>query len=246
MEKFGFEVTTAQNGELALSYLEQSEFDVVLMDVQMPGMSGNEATRRLRASTGLNRDVLVIALTAKAFGKDREHCLSQGMNDFLAKPIEQNRVVEVLRNYFEFQLVGKESITPQEASAENLLSDSLESAFQSEILDAARINELRETLAHNFESAFTQLLQEFQASLLADSNLLEGLIEAKVYPRALKILHRMKGASLNLGFAPMAEKVVQLNQCLSREAYSQVDVLHKEMQIEVERASELSLKLLQS
>ena len=224
---------------------EITSSDVVFMDVQMPGMSGNEVTRRLRASTGLNRDVLVVALTAKAFDRDREHCLSQGMNEFLAKPIEQQKVVEVLRNYFEFQLVAKAPFTFRETSAHTTFSDSLESAFQSEILDAARVNELRETLAHNFESAFTQLLEEFQATLLADSNLLEGLIEAKVYPRALKILHRMKGAALNLGFAPMAVKVLQIHQYLSREEYSQVDVLYKELQVEVERATDLSLKLLQ-
>ncbi len=67
-------------------------FDVVLMDCQMPEMSGFEATRRIRKLGDERADVPVIALTASASDEDRELCLAAGMNDFLGKPIQKERL----------------------------------------------------------------------------------------------------------------------------------------------------------
>jgi len=73
-------------------------FDLVLMDCHMPEMDGFEATRQLRASRSVrNPDVPVIALTGNALASDREQCLAAGMNDFLSKPIDRNRLEAALR-----------------------------------------------------------------------------------------------------------------------------------------------------
>ena len=76
----------AENGQVALEYLRQEAFDVVLMDVQMPEMDGLEATRLLRQIPLLQQPV-VIALTANAFSADGEACLAAGMDQFLSKPV---------------------------------------------------------------------------------------------------------------------------------------------------------------
>ncbi|MGB9367225.1 MAG: response regulator, partial [Xanthobacteraceae bacterium] len=75
-----------------------SPYDLILMDVHMPELDGLEATRRIRAAEaaqGLPR-TRIVALTANAFGEDRDACLAAGMDDFLVKPLDRDRLAEVL------------------------------------------------------------------------------------------------------------------------------------------------------
>jgi signal transduction histidine kinase/DNA-binding response OmpR family regulator len=98
LKRLGAQVHSVGNGIEALQALRDADFDVVLMDCQMPEMDGYEATRRLRQSSAEYRNprIPVIALTANAFATDRERCLAAGMNDFLSKPIERSRLEEAL------------------------------------------------------------------------------------------------------------------------------------------------------
>ena len=86
----GAQVEIVGTGVQALEALRTTEFDVVLMDCQMPEMDGYEATRRLRSADGgcRNRHIPVIALTAHALAPDRDRCLAAGMDDYLTKPID--------------------------------------------------------------------------------------------------------------------------------------------------------------
>jgi PAS domain S-box-containing protein len=97
LEKAGASVAIVGNGLEALHVLRDAEFDVVLMDCQMPEMDGYEATRRLR-SPGFCRqsDIPVIALTAHAMVADRQKCEAAGMNDYLTKPIDGARLVQAI------------------------------------------------------------------------------------------------------------------------------------------------------
>jgi signal transduction histidine kinase/HPt (histidine-containing phosphotransfer) domain-containing protein/BarA-like signal transduction histidine kinase len=87
LEAAGATVAIASNGRNALASLSQDSYDLVLMDVHMPEMDGYEATRMIRATPALS-GIRVIAMTADATAREREHCLAAGMNDFLAKPID--------------------------------------------------------------------------------------------------------------------------------------------------------------
>jgi len=81
-------LVTAESGQAALDILENRMFDVVLMDMQMPGLDGLETTRRLRRMQKPASGVPVIAFTANAMRTDREKCLAAGMNDYITKPID--------------------------------------------------------------------------------------------------------------------------------------------------------------
>jgi len=101
LQPFGIEATLAESGEQALELLGAKIFDVVLMDVYMPGMDGREATRTLRAGAGPNRDTPVVAVTASATPKDWEACLAAGMNAHVAKPIDPIELYTALTQVLE-------------------------------------------------------------------------------------------------------------------------------------------------
>jgi len=101
----GCDVTEATNGKEALDALARQPFDIVLLDVHMPVMDGQEAIRRIRASGGPWAQVPVIALTADAMSGDRERYLALGMTDYLSKPIDQRELVA--RMYAVLDLAGE-------------------------------------------------------------------------------------------------------------------------------------------
>ena len=88
-------VESAMNGAIAVERVKQSNFALVLMDLQMPVMDGLDATRQIRLLPGLEA-LPIIAMTANAFQEDRDRCLLAGMSDHLRKPIEPERLYEVL------------------------------------------------------------------------------------------------------------------------------------------------------
>lgn len=98
LEKKGHKVTLAGNGEEVLSILSKKDFDLVLMDVQMPVMDGLEATRRIRngVSSVKRPSIPIIALTARAMKEDRNKCLEAGMNDYLSKPLKKGELFMAL------------------------------------------------------------------------------------------------------------------------------------------------------
>jgi PAS domain S-box-containing protein len=97
LEKAGHTVTVAQNGKEALASLEMESFDIILMDVQMPEMDGFEATSAIREQERITgAHIPIIAMTAHAMAGDRERCLENGMDGYLAKPVKSHDLFETI------------------------------------------------------------------------------------------------------------------------------------------------------
>jgi len=94
----GFNILAALDGQKGLNLAETENPDIILMDIQMPGINGLEVIRRIRALNGKNALTPIIALTALAMPEDQRHCLDAGANDYVAKPVDYQALLEKIWN----------------------------------------------------------------------------------------------------------------------------------------------------
>jgi two-component system, sensor histidine kinase and response regulator len=109
LAKLGFRVDVAKDGLEAVAAASQNVYDLILMDVQMPGLDGFEATRAIRSGSAgdpsssgapaTNPDVPIVAMTAHAMVGDREKCLASGMNDYLPKPVNAHDLGNMIAHW---------------------------------------------------------------------------------------------------------------------------------------------------
>ena len=111
----GHEVDVAANGAEGVDAVVGGEYDLVLMDIQMPVMNGVEATKKIRALGGRKGSVPILAVTAHAMRGDREEYLAAGMDDYVAKPIDAQNLLEMIRRWAE---AGAERNPEQKAAAQ--------------------------------------------------------------------------------------------------------------------------------
>jgi CheY-like chemotaxis protein len=97
LDKLGYTADIADNGKHAVEMAAGTQYDVILMDVRMPEMDGLEATRRLRNI--LEKQPVIIAMTANAMQGDKEMCIEAGMNDYISKPINFDKLAELLKKW---------------------------------------------------------------------------------------------------------------------------------------------------
>ena len=98
LAELGWKIDVANNGREAVELVSQHRYDVILMDMQMPIMSGLDATRLIRQLPDC-KDIPILAMTANAFVEDREACFDAGMNDFLIKPVMPDILFDTLRGW---------------------------------------------------------------------------------------------------------------------------------------------------
>jgi CheY-like chemotaxis protein len=99
---YGYSVSIANNGKEALDMIQEKQYDLIFMDVMMPEMDGLEATREIRKLKNMTQPVIV-AMTANALKGDREKCIESGMNDYMSKPVDQERIRKLLEYYGELR-----------------------------------------------------------------------------------------------------------------------------------------------
>jgi CheY-like chemotaxis protein len=99
LERMGCQVDIVENGVAACRAVQRGSYDLVLMDCQMPTMSGFEATQRIRSFEKSGKRIPIIALTAGVLKDEREHCYTCGMDDFVPKPISAKELERALERW---------------------------------------------------------------------------------------------------------------------------------------------------
>ncbi|CAN2041612.1 two-component system, sensor histidine kinase and response regulator [Candidatus Magnetomoraceae bacterium gMMP-15] len=101
LKKFGYNADAMINGVEALNILKKVSYDLILTDIQMPGLDGIQLTKIIRNiySDVINHNVYIIAVTASALKRDRERCIAAGMNDYISKPIQPKKLIEAIEKH---------------------------------------------------------------------------------------------------------------------------------------------------
>ena len=163
LTKWGHEVTVANNGREAVEKLADGNFDIVLMDVQMPEMDGLEATRTIRLSeAGSSRHVPIIALTARAMKGDREKCLEAGMDDYVSKPIHKKELNHAMALAIHQNVSGRQAEVATYPGGSKLSECPDWSAA---IKDVGGSRDLMLDVIKVFEQQYPQLLGQLETAL---------------------------------------------------------------------------------
>ncbi len=210
------EVSTAGNGKEAIDLLEHTNFDMVLMDVQMPIMDGIEATRRLRAQERFDQ-LPIIAMTAGALAGDRERCLSAGMNDYISKPIYPEILYRILLRWHKNQTsAAATSESKIQASAANL-TRVIARLYRIPGLD---VDQALERLLNN-EALYIKLIKRFTQERSNTVDVIETAIAAKNFTEASSHAHSFKSLAGTIGAVELQALALQIELELNQEKDAQ-------------------------
>ena len=178
------ELLEAVDGKLALDACKEKQFDLILMDVQMPIMDGIEATKNIRLLPNYAQ-VPIIGVTAGNILGEKEKCLNAGMSDFLTKPLRQDELFEMLKKYIE--------VSSEEKNEENLITE-----------DYLNMDMLKSQIGEDedFKTFFLNLvLQELKQS----EEKCKKLLESRDLEMAKAFLHKLRGTSATSGLYKLSE-----------------------------------------
>lgn len=213
LDQLGLDVSIATNGEEAMTQLRQTTFDLVLMDIQMPVMDGITATKLIRKQPHLDK-LPVVAMTAHAMKEDVQRCLDAGMNEHLAKPIDFERMVQVLSRWL--NEVKTDSVA--QASGSKATGGELVQGLDEE-WGIVRVGGNRDLYA--------KLVNEFYQRHHGDLKLLESAREARDIESARRLVHTIAGVSGNIGAAALSEAATLLEKNLRSDGFSLLEELWK-------------------
>ncbi|MBT2968676.1 MAG: hybrid sensor histidine kinase/response regulator [gamma proteobacterium symbiont of Ctena orbiculata] len=212
LEKAGLSPITANDGVEAMEAMHEEQFDVVLMDCQMPRMDGYEATEAIRdreVNQGLMRTP-VIAMTANAMAGDRERCLAVGMDDYLSKPVKPAQLENMLRQWLPMEEMishGEESSLAEETGHEDLSEPSIELSVEDSestgdvnmsaggMIDRSVLEELYEIM----EDEFVSVLESYLKSAPALMHGIRDAVKDRDMDALVKSAHPLKSSSANVG-----------------------------------------------
>lgn len=230
MKEYDFDIDESDSGKKAIELAKEKSYDMILMDHMMPEMDGVEATRIIRSECPLNSSAVIVALTANAIEGAKDMYLSNGFEDFLAKPFERIQLHDLLSKWIP---ESKKQYIDNEVKADKISEDELAEIFMSgvDVRDAIKkrncnIDGYLELL--NLFYLEGQSKKAYMRQLFFDGDYKNYGIEA----------HALKSAAANIGAYDLSEKAKELEFAVKEDRID--DVFHNYNNLEVSYANILS------
>jgi CheY-like chemotaxis protein len=230
----GFVVDLAGNGQVALDKVRSADYDIVLMDMQMPVMDGVTATREIRKEARF-KDLSIVAMTANAMKADRDRCIAVGMNDHIAKPIEPDDLWEALLKWIKPRTSSAEATpsAPSETSFESKQAADPDSELPVGIEGLDVVNGVRRVLGK--KRLYLSMLSRFVAGQKFTATQIRRALQDNDRETGERLAHTLKSVCGNIG----AERLQQLAQRLEaaireRESYDAVDKKIAELKLQLD------------
>jgi signal transduction histidine kinase/DNA-binding NarL/FixJ family response regulator len=227
LEQLGFDVEIATDGEGAVEASSRHEYAAILMDSQMPGMDGNDATSMIRRAEGDSRHTPIIALTANAMAPDRSKAFAAGVDDYLSKPV----FLEDLEGALSRLLMGPEQNEVRVMSA----SLSRANGPGEHVFDQRIVEELRGISGDGDADLFSELADQFILLMPEWLTELRSVVEQGDKEQAMRQAHKLLGMCRQIGAQRMAQVCSDLElddiEVRSDDLLRGVDLLHDEFDV---------------
>ncbi|OLP18463.1 hypothetical protein BST81_10230 [Leptolyngbya sp. 'hensonii'] len=208
LRSLGYTADLAVHGQEALNLMAQTDYDLVLMDCQMPVLDGYETVCILRQQERPGRHTIVIAMTANALMGDREKCLGAGMDDYLSKPLSREDLATKLQQW----LTSPPAQDPPPSQTSGAVHTEAEGSAP-ELAPPPAVNWPHlQTISEGDEAFALELLTLFLQDHWPYLDLLRLAMARQDYPEIKRLAHRFKGASANLGASVIQDLVADIEQ----------------------------------
>jgi len=222
MQNMGFEVEIAENGYEVLRKLESANYDMILMDINMPEMDGIEATRAIRSS---GSNIPIVALTANAMKGDREKFIECGMNDYLSKPLMIPSFVSVINRILGEGTTAGDPVIHSESESEKSTSSS----------PVVQWENLKAKLGGDMDLIYL-LLAKFDEELKKNADRAFRAIDSGEIQQAISSFHLLSGSAATLEISGVQSRAKDLEQYLKRDALdTQLNALIEKFQESVKQ-----------
>jgi PAS domain S-box-containing protein len=231
LKLIGYEADSVTDGQQVLDILTQCNYDLILMDCQMPNLDGYQTTQEIRRREGHDRHTIVVALTANAMKGDREKCLAAGMDDYLTKPVKVPDLKAMLEywtdRYVELGLSGRKapqnSVAPvaQNSVAQNPIGENVTQQPISDRSSTTNVknngwenvidfDDLLKNICQGDREFALELLNAFESDAASNLKLLAEAIHHQNFEDIKYYAHQLKGASGNMRIGSMQAIAKQL------------------------------------
>ena len=201
LNSVGLTTMVANNGKEALDLLKPGSFDLVLMDLQMPIMDGLTATKEIRdMEDPYFKKVPILAMSARAFQKDKEECFEAGMNSYIVKPIDPSLLYEDLANYL---AIASESSVPHNRTLVSTGNVQLADDDANFLAQFSKVRDFDASVglyhANNNKTIYIRILHGFVRDYSGNNFELRKLVETSKFEEATRITHTIKGLCGTIG-----------------------------------------------
>ncbi|WP_296055650.1 response regulator [uncultured Amphritea sp.] len=242
LKGLGVRVDLAANGVQALKMISENDYQLVLMDCQMPEMDGYQATAEIRKREQADQrpHLPIIALTANAMADDRQRCLQAGMDDYLAKPFDKKQITHVLRHWLSLDESGNSGFMPDYRGSEESPGD-ITFHLDKEVIDENVISQLIEMDANG--AFLRKIIDAYLEKSPDDLKRLKRAISEQDAQTLRVAAHSFKSSSYNLGAMTLAELCKALEQVGRDGVLKQAAALLTEIDAEYQRARQILMTI---